>query len=676
MKLLYSWLRDYIALPESPEKLAEILTLYAFESSVDRKLEGDAVLNVELFPNRVGDAASHYGIARELGMILGRKAAMPKVKIESGKLKTANFVKVKVDDPKLCPRYSARLLSGIKVGQSPQWLKKRLAACGLRPINNIVDITNYVMLEIGEPLHAFDFDKLSDRKQITVRRAKKSERIDALDDKTYRLESSDLVIADTGGALAIAGIKGGKKAQIDAKTKTVVLEAANFDPVSIRKTAKRLGLRTDSSWRFENGIDPNLTAPALDRAAELIRELCGGEIAGGRVDFYPKPVVGRPVVVDIERVGKLIGEKLFAKDIIRLLKPILIEARALGRNRLFLRIRTERRDIEYSEDIAEEIARLKGYENLHPVMPFAPLTLPAADEAQRFGEIVKNHLIGLGFDEVKNYALISEKDADAAGFVRSELIELANPVSVESKYLARALIPNLLKNVRDNFRFFPSVRIFELSRQFRWRASRPEESPRLGIVLSAKGAKLQDVFFEAKGVLDALFEALGLDKDDYRFSDLSGPGYVTGAAASIFVDGEAIGGVGLVSRQIAHAYDIADPVAAAELDPDKLRLSVGEEHEFEPFHKYPDIIRDISFIIGADRRVEELQAMIHAASPKNLEDIDLFDVYEGPELGENKQSLAFHLVFRAPDRTLTDREVNEEMQKIIAALKQIGAEIR
>lgn len=685
MKFLYSWIKDYISLKESPEKLAEFLNLYVFETNVMQKLRGDAVLDVELFPNRVSDAASHVGLARELAIILRRRLDWKPAKIWKSKKKTSSFVSVKVTARDLCPRYSVRVVTGVKVGQSPLWLRKRLAACGLRPINNVVDVTNYVMLEIGEPLHAFDFEKIKNGnlkskilnpKSIFVRRAKQGEVIDALDEKTYRLEPDDLVIADAKGPLAIAGIKGGRRAEIDKNTKTVVLEAANFDPIAIRKTSKRMGLRTDSSWRFENGMDPNLTTLALDRAAELIQVVCGGEIAKGIVDVYPKKVLSRPIAVDMGRLQSLIGEKISAREAISLLKPITVQAKSAPKNRLLLKVHTVRRDLQYPEDIAEEVARLRGHERLKATAPVAPLTPPTRNESWEFRDILRNHLAGLGFSEVYNYSFMSEKDAGMLELDRRDIVEIENPTSKETKYLRRYLLVNHLKNVRDNMRFFPEVKIFEEGAQYRWHGDHVDELWRVAGVLARKNTPAGQLFFEVKGVIESLFEQLGFDRDDYQGREVEDQHFLPGTAVEFAIDGQDVARVGIFRPQFTLAYEIDAPVVFWAIGVEDLRRQVQEGHEFEPPHKYPDVIRDISMIVSADRRVEEVQNVINSASPKYLEDLDLFDIYESPELGENKQSLAFHLIFRAPDRTLTDAEVNEEMKKIIQALEQFGAEIR
>jgi phenylalanyl-tRNA synthetase beta chain len=724
MKILYSWLKDYISLNESPEKLAEILSLRAFETSVLQKIGiKDAVFDVEIFPNRVGDAASYFGLARELSMILrrplkvenplarlsaGRKWPLDKArdkKIETSKLKAADFVSVKVLAKDLCPRYSARAVMGVKVGPSPLWLKKRLFACGLRPINNVVDITNYVMLELGEPLHAFDLDKIADsrgsqadqrgknisvnqrpnpRKSalIIVRRARKGEVIDALDEKTYQLTEDDLVIADgfgkdSGNVLALAGIKGGKRAEIDKNTKNVVLEAANFDAIAIRKTSKRLGLRTDSSWRFENGMDPNLTAPALDRASQLIAEIAGGRVANGIVDVYPRPVVSRPIIIDLKRLQSLIGLAVSAQEVISLLKPILEQGKVLAAGKLLLRPVTARRDLQYPEDIAEEIARLIGYQNLTPKPALAVLAAPSGEESLRFREILRDWLAAMGFSEVYNYSFTGERDIAALKLDAAKHLQLENPLTSETAYLKREPFVGILKNVRDNLRFFDTVRIFEIAKSFAPALDGAAEEWRLSGAVSRKESSSQEIFFEAKGAIESLLQNAGLDKDDYIFTDLSDDGHLAkGSSALLKIGNEAVGKVGLFRQDYARVYNIGAPLAHWTLKIDSFFRAAEEEREFEPFSKYPDVSRDISILAPSGSRVDDVEGVIENSGAKHLADIDLFDIYEGEDLPDGKTAMAFHLIFRDPDRTLTEEEVNREMEKINKALKAFGAEIR
>jgi phenylalanyl-tRNA synthetase beta chain len=663
MRFLVSWLKEYVPLNEPPRKLAELLTCFAFESSVATAMRGDAVLDVAVFPNRVGDCASHVGLARELAMILRRPfrwhASKPK---ESGR-RAAEYLSVEVRDPSGCPRYSARVLTGVTVASSPRWLQKRLLGCGIRPINAVVDATNYVMLELGEPLHAFDLGKIADG-TVFIRKARKGEAIEALDERTYFLTPDDLVIADSVGPLAIAGIKGGLRAGITRETKDVVLEAANFDPVSVRRTSRRLGLRTDSSIRFEAGIDPNLTVVALDRAASLIQELCGGEVCRGIVDWYPARTLPRPIRIDCGKLSALLGVPVRRNDIVRLLKPILVSAKEEPRGTLLLRIDTVRRDLAYPEDIAEEIARLQGYGALQPSPPLAAVTVPPQNESFDFRRILRGHLTALGLTEVYLYAFVGE--SDLVGIEPRQCIEVENPLSELYRYLRPSLAINLSRCAAANLRFAEDVRIFEVGKEYRWTSAGPREAWRVGMVITRRRGREAEVFFEAKGVIESLLERLGFDRDDYRFGD----------EGALFIGSEQIGVVRLLTVEERRRADLDAPAAYGELSVEELMRNVEEEHEFEPLHKYPDVIRDISVLLPREVRVADVENAIEGSGAELLEDVDLFDIYEGEGLPHGMVSMSFHLIFRAPDRTLTDTEVAHEMEKVVASLRALGAEIR
>ncbi|MBI2634005.1 MAG: phenylalanine--tRNA ligase subunit beta [Parcubacteria group bacterium] len=679
MKVLYSWLKDFYKVPESPEKLAELLSFSSFETIVDKHLKDDAVLEISLLANRVADATSHFGIAREIALLKGKEINLKDALPPEGKEKIQNFAKVKVTAPKLVRRYTLRAIKNVKIKESPAWLKKGLEACGIRPINNIVDAANYVMLEVGQPLHAFDADEVKDR-TVIVRQAKKGEKIETIERKTYILDGFELLITDKKGPLGFAGIKGGRRGEITSKTKNILIESANFDPTLTREASKRHGLRTDASWRFENNLDPNLAEAAVNRVAGLIHELAGGEIFQNLIDFYPKKVLPVPILVDVEKLSKLLGIPLTEKRVMDLVKPFCswIEQIHPRKSALLLHIKTFRRDLCYPEDIAEEVARLIGYNNIPAKAPVLELRPRVKNESLEFREILKDHMVALGFSEVYNYSFISERDAKALAFDRNKLLEIANPISGETRYLRASLLPNLLKNIRDNFRFFDEVRIFEIGKHYRGKDRRPMEAWWMAGVIGGKTIKSVDLFFDAKGLMESLLERLGFDREDYRWKE---PPYrhqnmLPTAVATLFVDNTDIAMVGIVRPNVASKYDIDTPIVYWRLDVEPLRQAVQGEHEFQPLHKYPDVTRDISMLVPIDRKIDTLEQIISEASKKYLEEVELFDIYEGEELGKGVKSLAFHLIFRALDRTLTSEEVDKEMEKIIKRLKEAGSEIR
>ena len=484
MVFSYNWLQSFFKkkLPK-PKKLAEILSGHSFEveevrpvssllSNRAKKTDIDWILDIDVLPNRAGDCFSHSGIARECAALLNYKLENPDSGAKENKAsKTKNFVSVEVKHKFACPRYTARLITDVKINPSPKWIQERLKICGLRPINNVVDIANYVMLETGQPLHAFDSEKLEGGK-IIVRFAKNGERIITLDDEKYELDDEVLVIADSERPIAIAGIKGGKVPEIDKKTKIIVLESANFDNRIVRRGSKRIDLKTDASLRFEHGLDPNLTESAINRAAFLIQKIAGGRVSQGLVDVYPKKTFPKKIKLDLDYVNNLLGIKISEKEIKNILQQLefkISNTRHKKENskNLLVEVPVFRTDISIQEDLIEEIGRIYGYQKIKADFPVSSLIPPKRNLDIFWEDAIKNILREAGFSEVYNYSFFGEKEAKTFGWSEDELIEIENPVSVEQKYLRASLIPNLLGNVVKNLKNFNEIRIFELGKIFK-----------------------------------------------------------------------------------------------------------------------------------------------------------------------------------------------------------------
>jgi phenylalanyl-tRNA synthetase beta chain len=676
MKILYSWLKDFIQIRESPEKLAELLSWSSFETIVEKKIGRDAIFEVSILPNRVGDASSHFGIAREIALLKGKELEFKIRPPKTNNININNVYSIDVSSKDLVRRYMIGAINNVKVKESPQWLKKRLLACGIRPINNIVDATNYVMLELGQPLHAFDANKISGKK-ILVRTGKSEETLETIDRKTYELSKHDILICDQEGPLAIAGIKGGRRAEISSDTKNIIIESASFDPIAVRETSKRLNLRTDASWRFENGTDPENAQFGLYRVLEIIKEVAGGEILRGVLDFYPEKALPWPIKIDVKRISKIIGEDIDDRRVIRIIKPFCEKITKLSNNDIIVKVKTFRRDIRYFEDIVEEVARILGYNNIKYIPPTALIVPHKRNESFEFRERIKDELVSLGFQEVYNYSFIGEKDLDIFKIDIRNLVELENPVSTESKYLRPSLFPNIMKNIAYNLKFFSEIRIFEVGKCYeKLEDGSFREIWHTSGALARKDSNINELFFETKGIIETLMERFGFDVDDYRFSEINMDWMIPGSGACLYIGANLVGILGGVREDIRVAKDIESPVVYFDMFVEELERLIEEEHEFEPLHKYPDVIRDISILVEKYTRVEEIENIIEGAGAKYLEDVELFDVYEGENLPEDKTSMAFHLIFRAPDRTLTDEEVNAEFKKISDALKEFGAEIR
>lgn len=659
----YNWLQSFFKpkLPK-PEKLAEVLTMASFEVAEVKKKGKDFTLDIDVLPNRAPDCFSHLGIARECAALLDYRLQIKDYRLkEDKKIKAKDFIEIKVRDKKSCSRYTARVITDVKVGPSPKWLKDRLEVCGLQSINNIVDIVNYVMLEIGQPLHAFDAQKIGGDK-IIVRRAKKAEKISAIDGKKYELDNDVLVIADQKEPLAIAGIKGGEKAEIDKNTKTIVLESANFDPISIAKASKKLNLRTDASLRFEHGIDPNLTELAVDRAAVLISEIAKGKVADGLVDFHPKKILPKKVNLDLNYAERLIGTRIPEKEIINILKKLNFGIKKIKSNLLQVTVPTLRLDISLAEDLIEEMARVYGYNRIPLIHPVAAL-IPSERNLEIFWEdVVKNILKDTGLTEVYNYSFIGKREISIFNF--KNLIEVENPLSSDYQYLRPSLIPGLLNNTVRNQKFQKEIKIFELGKIFK----------KGGEKRMLTGLMTGDTFLDAKGVVDVLFNKLGVVKvwyDEFKptpeESKISF--WVQKKCAEIKINQEEIGFLGEISPKILGKFKITDKVIAFDLDFEKLSKLSSEEHEFRPISSYPAAIRDVAVLVPRNVLVEEILSKIQAAGGELVRDVDLFDIYEGEELPEGKKNLAFHIIYQAEDRTLSSLGVDDIHKKIISALE-------
>jgi len=684
MKFSYNWLKDLLKFKESPEKLAGILTMYFAETTV--KYRGKrTILDVELLSNQVAEASGHLGLAREIGAILGKNFIYPKINLKEKNLTAKDLLDIKIKSSN-CNCYLARLLQGVKIKESPKWLKDALADCGVRSINNIVDAANYVMLETGQPLHSFDFDKIcskstnTNKKEIIVRQAKKNEKITTLEDEVYDLNEDIMVIADNENSLALAGIKGGKKSGISKDTTNIILESANFNGVNIRSSSKKLGLKTDASWRFEHNLPLDLIGYAIDRLAQLIQEIAGGNILKGKVgqSIFKEEKVWIPI--KWENWEKFLGWIIKKKEIIHYLSLLGFSIQE-KKDYLLVSPPCFRNDVIIKEDVMGEVARLYGIDKIDSIIPQEILTLPLQNEFFEFRKQVKDWLKGYNLEEVYNYSFISEEDKDnLPNKWQQKLIEIENPTSALTKYLGPTLLVNFLKNINYNFRFADKIRFFEIGKYYFKNKENLKEYFVLSGVLAHKEKSNNPsmLFYEAKGIIEDLFNKFGIDKDNYSFKSLENTEYslLLEQGIAIYKNKDLIGVIGNPKRDLLKKYDCEGNSVFWEIKLLPLLEIVKEEREFQPLPKYPAIIRDISFIISQDILIDKILNIIQDVSPLNLEDVDLFDVYIGENLQSGSKSLSFHLTFRAEDYTLKNKEVDKEMEKIYKALKNIGAEIR
>ncbi len=668
MKFSYTLIKKLVPQLKSKNQLIEALNLHAFEAE---NLAGD-VFDVKLPPNRYSDAASHWGIAREAAAILNLKVKLP----ARNTIRESDFskFKIKVLDKNLCPRYSAQYFENIIVKSSPEWMQKILTDCGLRPVSNVVDVMNYVMLETGQPLHAFDYDKL-EGKGLIIRRAKKSEIITSIDNVRYKLNPSMLVIADLRRPQAIAGIKGGKSAEVTSRTKRIIVESANFESVGIYKTSRALKLFTDASSRFSHDLSPHLTLIGLERAASLLNEIIGAR-AGAGFDTLTKPISKKIIKFNIEEFNRFIGSNLDLKTTVGYLKRLGF----VFKDGKFEAPPT-RQDIETHEDLAEEIIRLYGLNNLKSQPPQVALRPGESEETFLFKDKIRKFLVGVGLSEVYNHSFVSEGDVKRFDFKEARPLE--NPISGEFSYLRPSLVPGFLKNLESNSKNSKEIKIFEIGRVFLDFNKKLSEIDVLSIALASKDKK---VFFELKGLLSQFFESLGLV--DYREVQPKKSDWVSTFVKEYVVSetllevksensGFAYLGIFSPKASVLEERDLGEwHIALFEADLGRVLQFVEEEKEYEPFSRYPSVMRDISILVNIDRRIGDVVEAIQNSNPHLVQDVDLIDEYIDDKW-DKMQSLTFRIVFGSDDRTLTNEEVDKEMKKIIALLEnKFEAQIR
>lgn len=677
MKFSYNWIKEYIPKLPTPEKLEELLILKSFEFESIKKFGDDYILDIKLPPNRFSDCSGHLGMAKEISAVLKTKIKEQPIKIKEDKELASRHLMVKINDKHNCPRYTARIMTDIKVGPSPKYIIERLEACGVQSINNIVDASNYVMLELGQPLHCFDYEKLAGDKikAIIVRRAEDKEKFESLDDRKYELNKEVLVIADLKQALAIAGIKGGKATGIEENTTKIAIESANFDPICIRKTSKALNLTTDASVRFEKKVDPNLTEIAINRLASLIQEIADGKILKGTVDVYPEKRTKKALGFDLNKFYKIAGFEIPVKEVKNIFDLLGFKIIKQNKNTLFLEIPSQRLDIERPEDLVEEVLRLYDYNKIPDIMPVGTLVPAEKNENSVWKNKIKKSLATLGLNEVYLYSFNSESDLINFKIKPQSAIKLLNPVSSEMAYLRPTLLINLLKTSGNNFRFFDEVKIFELGKTFQKGAVSPIEEMRVAGLISRKDKK-NHPFLELKGIIEKMFESFGLC--DLEFHDLNeNPWLISGRSAEIKVGEKSLGYIGEIASDLSQKYNDGFPAVVFEMDFEKVKIITEEEIEFEPICKFPAVIRDISMIIDENVRINEILNLINETEQKILRDVDLFDIYEGDKMPKGKKSLSFHLIFQSAEKTLTNDEIGKSLEKIISNLKsKLNAEIR
>ena len=638
----------------------------------------DWIIEYEITTNRP-DALSVLGIARELRAVLGRSVRTPDTTYEVGDFEAEDEASLEVLDPAACPRYEGFVVKGIENRESPLWMKVRLYLVGLRPINAVVDVTNYVMYELGQPLHAFDLDKLKGR-EVVVRRARDGEKIVTLDGVERELTKDDLVIADAEKPVAIAGVMGGEESGTDFNTVNLFLESAHFDPMTVRRTSKRLGLSTDSSYRFERGADIEACTFAAERALHLIQKLTGGKVAKGNLSFYPKPYTPKVIVFSPEKAVKLLGVHIPARKSAEILTNLGFTVKK-EQDYLVVKVPSWRKyDVSREVDLIEEVVRIYGMKNVVSTYP-----LMHSEVERNFGyfrvDRVKEILSDLGLNEAINYSFIGEKLYSKFGLPVNKLVRIKNPLSEEWVYMRDYIFPSLVQNAVNNInRNEKDVFLFEVAKVFiPGSGELPTERLKLGLLITGEVPeglwnRREVDFYDLKGVVESLSEFLRVPlefkaTDSYRFLH-------PGQSAEVLLGEKPVGFIGKLHPDVNEAFDVKEEIFVGEVDLEELlEASKKVEPRFKPIPKFPPVMRDIAILVDRETPVAEIEKVIRERA-KFLEKVTLFDVYEGKGIPEGKKSVAFSLTFRAPDRTLSDEEVNRILSAIIDSLAKIGATLR
>ena len=645
---------------------------------------GDTIIDMEVTPNR-GDCLSVIGIAREMAALTGQEVRLPEVGYQETAGTIEGQISVEILAPDFCPRYCASLIKELRIAPSPSWMQKRLVACGMRPINNLVDVTNYVMLEYGQPLHAFDYDRVKDKK-ILVRRAKPGEYIFTLDGTERKLSPDMLVIADTQRAVAVAGVMGGANTEVTEMTKSILLESANFNAASIHRTGNILGLVSEARYRYERGIRPELALLALRRATQLLIQLGGGDAVRGVIDAYPGKQERKPILLSAEKTKRVLGVDFGADGIIKVLKSLGFKCEAIASSSdVLVTAPYWRNDINLDVDLMEEVARIAGYDRIPATMLSQELPHQNPSPLIALKRKVGPFLSGCGFQEVITNTLTNLetlcKLSPQHQSTGVQPLRMANPMTADQEYLRPNLRANLLLALAANRRFEEGgIRFYEMGRIYLPKdKGLPDEHDVLCGVISGlreekswHGGDTPVDFYDAKGIMEGLLEYIGFNGAFKRSDDVS---LHPGKQAAIVVEDSVIGVVGEVHPSVARAFDIAEVVYLFEIDMKAVMPCLAGHRMYQPVPKFPAIVRDIALVIDSGVTYGRVRQIISSFSL--VEGVALFDVYSGERIGAGKRSLAYRIVYRSPDHTLTDDEVDRVQQKILNKLsEEVGASLR
>ncbi|MFP4081244.1 MAG: phenylalanine--tRNA ligase subunit beta [Candidatus Aminicenantes bacterium] len=670
MKISLDWIKDYVdvqvPLPELMEKLNMIGMLV---EDWEEKQE-DVILDIETYANRP-DTLGHLGVAREIAAALGLNLKKQEWPVAESDKRTSDLVSIQIKDRDLCPRYCGIMVRGIKVSPSPRWLQSRIEAMGLKPVNNVVDVTNYVLFSTSQPIHAFDYDKIGGKK-IIIRRAQRGEMLKSLEEQDISLSEEMLVIADEEKPMALAGIIGGGASAVSEDTRDVFIESAYFNPVSVRKTSKKTGVSTEASYRFEREADISFPPQAAIMAASLLTQI-GGKATQQVLDVYPRPKKDKTVILRSHRVSELLGLEIEKSFIPKILHPLGFGVREQNKGIWQVKIPTYRVDIEREADLIEEIARFYGYDKIPPQIPPLRKLEPTFSRLKNKKNKLRQLLFHQGFDEFINFSFFDPQKKTL--FENSlEPIEIRNPVSSKASLMRTTLLAGLMENVAWNKnRGAESVHAFEMGNIYFWDQGRHKEQVFLAMVSTGylgyhhwQGKREEADFFHLKGTCELLM--FHLRYVPFSFQEKDHPYFQPGYSLALLFKGETAGHIGLLNRDIVEFYSLKDDVWAAELDLAILFGKQPQSFQYIPVAKYPSITRDISFLADRDICYQDIYDEVEKLSLPFLEKFELYDLFSGSSVPKGKVSLSLRFIFRHPERTLRTEEVDKPQEKIIKFL--------
>lgn len=672
MKISRKWLEEYIELKESDEELKKLFTEMGFPVEDEEREGDDVVFELEVTPNRP-DCLSHYGVARELSVFLDRELKPFKVDLKEDEPEAEEIARVEIKEPSLCPRYVARVVTGVNVRPSPPWLVEKLRKMGLESINNIVDISNYVLFAFGHPTHVFDLDKL-EGKEIIVRKARRGEKLLCLDGVERELVEEDLVIADKERPVAIAGVIGGEETGVTYSTRNVLIESAYFNPITVRRSRRRHGLSTDASYRFERGTDPEFPPLAADLVAYLIQELADGEVKKGRIDVYPLKEERTRIIFTLPSLNERLGVEVDSF----LLKTRLEKAgwkwRELSGREVEVIPPSYRRDVSIFEDVVEEAARIYGYDKIPSVLPSFSMPQGLSTPRREKFALLRKVLAGAGYSEAVNYVFVSAGRNSFSEISHPDL-KLKNPLSADAPCLRKDVLLTLLDTISLNLRRgAEGARFFEIGKSY-WRENgEPREEWRLAIAEAGKveekhwswsGPK-EASFYSLKGAVARVVKAL---YHEVSFKEDASPLFEEGFCMAVMADGNKVGWVGIVREELKQEADIKEVVFGAEILLEKLLNLPVEPFQFKDLPRFPFIRRDIPFLLPEKYRYSEIERALKDANFKWLEKFFLLDEYRGKGIEEGKRSLTLSFIFRSREKTLKKEEVEKVIEEIISFMK-------